>query len=414
MNGATQMRLRGSVALGAVCAMTLAVSGCGSDSDGGGGAAGSGSGPVKIGLITSLSGSTAAAFSPSVKAVDARLKAYKDAGGKCSNLDFQVTTADDTSSPAGTLAAAQKLVQQNKSVAILEVSSFFYGATQFATTAGKKVPFFGGAFDGAPAWNNTDNNLFGVLPPLDFSKAYSVAGDYAKSQGGTKVAAISYDSPAAKEGMEATLRSTDAAGLSRGYINEGVPFGSTDVGAIVLGIINSKSDVVQFGTNPETSFAVMAGLKQANYKVKALVSPTGYGADLLQSPTAVQAAQGLSFTAAWKPTELKTPQTEQMTTALKKYAGSTSGIPGFGQAMGWFTADLLLHSLELNNCDASQDKIIAGLRKDKTWDGDSLLPAARDFSTGSPDSQCSYYVKLEGNGFVPEKDASPLCGNIIG
>ncbi len=215
MDGATQMRLRGSVALGAVCAMTLSVSGCGGDSGGGGGSAGSSSGPVKIGLITSLSGSTAASFSPSVKAVDARLKAYQDAGGKCASRQFEVTTADDTSSPAGTLAAAQKLVQQDKSFAILEVSSFFYGASQFATTAGKKVPFFGGAFDGSPGWNKVDNNLFGVLPPLDFSKTYATAGQYAKSLGGTKVAAVAYDSPSAKEGMESTLRSTDAAGLAR-------------------------------------------------------------------------------------------------------------------------------------------------------------------------------------------------------
>ena len=405
------MRVRGSVALGALCAMTLAVSACGDDAADAGG---SDSGPIKVGIITPISGNSGGTFGSAVGGADARLKAYEEEGGTCAGRGFELVEADDVSSAQGALTAAQKLVQQDKVFALLETSPFFYGASQFATTAGKAVPVFGGGFDGAPEWNRTDHNLFSVIPSPNWDKTYSTAGDYAKAKGGTRVAGIAYDSPSSQKGMQATLRSTDAAGLARGYVNDSIPFGTTDVGAIVLGIIESKADVIQLGVNPETSFGIVAGLKQANYPVKALISATGYGADLLESAPAVQAAQGLTFTAAWKPTEMKTPETELMAQALKTHASSESGIPGFAQAMGWFTADLFLHSLELSGCDAGQEQLIKDLRQDKTWDGNGLLPAARDFSTTESTQSCSYFVVLEGKGFVPEPDAAPLCGGLVG
>jgi len=404
------MRIKGSVALSAFCATALAVTACGSSSSGADGGAG---GPLKVGIITPMSGNSGGTFGVAVGAAQARLDAYAGGDGACANQEIELVEADDTSSAQGALAAARKLIQQDQVDAVLETSPFFYGATGFVTTTGKDVPVYGGGFDGAQEWADPDNNLFSVIDTPNWDRTYATAGEYARSKGGTVVAGVAYDSPSAQQGMQATLRSTDAAGLARGYVNDSVTFGSTDVGPIVLGIINSGADIVQLGVNPETSFGIAAGLKQAGYEVKALISPTGYGNDLLQSEPAVQAGQGITFTAAWQPTEMHTEQTEAMAQALKEFAGSESGIPGFAEAMGWLTADLFLHSLELRGCAASGPELISDLRADNSWDAEGLLPQVRDFASTDTETSCAYYTVLDGDSFVPEPDATPLCGGLV-
>ncbi|SHM64109.1 ABC transporter substrate-binding protein [Cryptosporangium aurantiacum] len=402
------MRGRGIAAIGAACAVALVVAACG---DGGGSSTPGDT--VKVGILTSLSGPNSAAFKGTVSGAEARLAAYEEDGGKCADKKFETVKADDQSNAQGALTASQKLIQQDKVYTVLAVSSFFYGATPYLTTAAKGTPIIGGGFDGAKEWQNTKNNLFPAIPVPNYSKTYTTAGDYLKSVGGTKVAGVAYESPSSQQGLEASLRSAEQAGLKRGYVNTTVPFGSTDVGAIVLGIIQSKSDVVQFGINPDTSFAIVAGLKQAGYTPKAVVSATGYGNDLLESAPAVQAGQGVTFTTGWAPNELKNEGTERMSKALKDHAGSKSGIPGFAQTMGWMTADIFLHGLEVAGCDADQAKFISDLRADKTWDADGLYPSPRDFTTIEADEQCQYFLKLEGSAFVPEPKASPLCGKVV-
>jgi ABC-type branched-subunit amino acid transport system substrate-binding protein len=403
------MRSRRVAAIGAICAVALAVSACGNSSSG----SDESTGTLKIGVMTSLSGSASAAFAGTVSGVKARIAAYQEDKGKCSSRTIQVTTGDDQSSAQGALAATQKFIQQDKVFSILEDSAFFFGAAPYATTAGKGTPIIGGAFDGATQWNNTKNNLLpsGIVP--DYSKVYATTGEYLKAAGGTKVAGIAYVSPASQAGLEASLKSAEAAGLKRGYVNTSVAFGSTDVGAIVLGIIHSGADVITLGINPDTAFAIVAGLKQAGYKTKAIVSPTGYGADLLESAPAVQAGQGVTFATSWTPSEIPNAATERMTKALKAHANSKSGIPGFAQAMGWLSADLLIHGLEKAGCNASQAKFLSTVRADKTWNAGGLYPTMRDFTQASPAKQCSYFLKLTGSAFVPEPNASPLCGGVV-
>ena len=405
------MRARGIAALGAVCAIAVGVSACGGSS---GTATGSGSSTIKIGVMTSLGGSASSSFAASVSGVNARLAAYKANGGKCADKTFDVIKADDQSSPQGALAATQKLIQQDKVYAMIEVSSFFFGASQFATTAGKGTPIIGGAFDAAKQWNSTDNNLLPSAPVSDFTKTYSTTGSYLKSVGGSTVAAVSYESPSAQAALEGALKSTDAAGLKRGYVNTSVPFGSTDVGAIVLGIIRSKADTLELFITPDTSFAIVAGLRQAGYTMKAIVSATGYGADLLDSAPAVQAGQGVVFSIGYAPSELKNAGTDAMTAAFKKYAGSKSGIPGFSQANAWLSTDLFLHGLDAAGCDASQAKFLSTTRADKTWTADGLYATPRDFTVSPSAEQCLYFVRLKGQDFVPEPNAVPLCGGPIG
>jgi ABC-type branched-subunit amino acid transport system substrate-binding protein len=411
------MRSRTTAVLGTACAVALVLSACGSDdeeSGGGGGGGGGGSSTLQVGLLTSLSGPGAGAAQDSVRGAEARFAAYEAAGEGCAtDVDFEIVEADDTTSAQGALSGVQKLVQQDDVFGVITVSAFFYGASPFMTTQGSTVPVFGGAWDGAPEWSSTDDNLFNSAPVPNYDVVYDQAGEFFKSQGATKVAGVAVQSPSSQDGLENGLQSMDAAGLERAYVNDSVPFGSTDVGAIVLGIIDSGADAVYTTLNFDTSLAIVAGLKQADYPVKIFYSPTGYGADLLQSEPAVQAGQGVVFGTSFTPVELDTPATQELSSALTEYTDNESGIPGFYESQGWFGADLLLYGLEQAGCDATQEDVVAALQSDEDWDANGLYPRPIPQTTVDYEEQCSFYLTLEGEAFLPIEGADPFCGTPV-
>ncbi len=417
------MRSRSRVALALACTAALVLSACGSDDEddggGGGGEGAGGGGPIELGFLTSLSGPAAVSFGGVQEGAEARLAAYAEEGRECSDADFEVVMADDTSSPQGALAAAQMLVQQEEVYAVLPVSARFFGAGDFAG-AQADTPFVGVSIDGGAQWQDADfRNLFSAIGTIDYEKVATTHGEYFQSVGGTRIAAVSVDSPSSAGAAEAAVAGAESLGLERGYLNTTVPPGSTDVGTIVLGIQESGADVLFLPVNPDTGFAIVAGLKQAGVEMKSIVLVSGYGADLLASGPAVQAAQGVSFQNVWAPTELDTEATQFQSEALREFAGSESGIPSFSQGMAWLATDLFLHGLELAGCDASQQEYMDTLREDDTFDGGGLLGAAIDFAqvgdiaSGNGPGNCFYVVTLEGENFVPEPDGSPVCGELV-
>ncbi|TDC91582.1 ABC transporter substrate-binding protein [Actinomadura sp. 7K507] len=399
-------------AVGAAGVLLLAAAACGGES-------GADTSSAKIGVLTSLSGSASAGFTGIQDGVKARLAAYKEEPGACER-DFEVVMADDTSTPQGALSATQKLVRQDKVFAVLPNSSFFFGAGQYAGTQAKETPFVGAGFDGGKQWLNEDyRNLFNALGSTDYEKVASTMGDYWKSLGGTKAATVSFDTASSSGAALASVQSAEHAGLKRGYVNVKVPFGSKDVGSIVLGIKNSGADVLYLPVTPETAFAIAGGLKRAGVEMKSVLLATGYGADLLKSEPAVQAAQGLNFVSPAAPVEVPTAGGKAMSEGLQKHAGSTSSLPSFSQSLGWQTTDLLLHGLKKAGCDATQEQLIDALRKSKDWDAGGLHPKPIDFSqygtvAGSHGAgNCFYVTTLRGKRFVPDPKAKPACGTLL-
>ncbi len=407
------MRRFGAIVAG-LCSVALLVSACG-----GGAGANNPNGPVKIGVLTSLSGNSVAHWAQTESGVKARLAAYKAAAGKCSGRQFDVVMADDQSTPQGALTATQRLVQQDQVYAVLPESSFFFGAGQYAGTQAASTPFLGGAFDGGPQWFDPRfKNLFPAMSGTDWGSAATTLGDYWKKLGGTKVAVVGYNVPSSSKAAEGAAVSAEHAGLARGYVNERLQVGATDVGATVLGIKDSGADVLYAPINSDTAFALVTGLHQAGVQLKSVLLATGYGSELLDSPPSIGPAQGVGFMTSYAPVELNTDATKAWAAALQKYAGAPNGIPSFSQAVGWLSADLLLHGLEKAGCTASQKQLISALRPDKTWTAGGLFTEPADFehpgsySVGGP-GDCTFVTILRGTTFVPDPNASPVCGQQI-
>jgi ABC-type branched-subunit amino acid transport system substrate-binding protein len=351
--------------------------------------------------------------------MNARLEAYKAAGGECADTDFEIVRGDDTSSPQGALAAAQKLVQQDDVYAVLPITPFLPAAASYLATQASDTPVLGVSFDASPQWlDESATNFFSASGSIDTALVSSTFGDYWTAIGGTKVAVVSPE--AGGVAAKAAVQSGVEAGLEEGYTNYTLPIGGTDVGAIVLGIKDSGADVAYLSATVDTGFAIVAGLRQAGVEMKSILLPTGYGADLLASEPARQAAQGVSFLTTTPPTELETEASQFQADALREYAGSETGISSFSQNQGWLAADLFLYGLEAAGCDASQADFIETLRSSTTWDASGLYQESVDFSelgnlpnVNSP-GNCFYVSTFEGDQFIPDPAASPICGEVTG
>jgi branched-chain amino acid transport system substrate-binding protein len=414
------MRKAGVVAVFATVA-TLAAA-CGGSSSGGKSGTnnnqGQSSKTIKVGILTSLTGSSAPGFTGVEKAAKARFSTSND-GGEVNGVKFTYVMADDASSPAGAAAGVRKLVQQDHVDAIIEVSPFFFGGFSVAVQSG--VPTFGTGFDGGPEWLDQKNkNLFNILGSEDYTKVADTLGKITKALGVTKMGGVGYiEAPSARMSVNAFIASSQKAGIAPGY-HTNVHFGSTDVGPVVLGIKNSKTDGFYTSTIPNTAFAVVGGLAQAGVKMKAILLATGYGGELLQSKEAVAAGNGAYFLGTAAPVELHTPATEAFQAGLAKYAGAgPTDIPGFSEYMGWIAADAVVAAYKGAGSDTSKDNVVSTFRT-ATWDGAGLYPKPIDFSTygdlgsaGMGPGNCTYVIQLKDGKFVPVQGLAPVCGDLI-
>jgi energy-coupling factor transporter ATP-binding protein EcfA2 len=108
------------LAAGAALMVVAACSSSGSGGSGSGGSPNSGS-PIKIGLITSLSG----ALAPQFAGVNSDFKARIDVANAAGGVDghkIEVSIADDAGSLQGNLTAAQSLVQSDHVLAVADES----------------------------------------------------------------------------------------------------------------------------------------------------------------------------------------------------------------------------------------------------------------------------------------------------
>jgi branched-chain amino acid transport system substrate-binding protein len=416
------MRRRTAAVISTVIVGTLALSACGSShkSGGGGGspaatktqAAGT---PIKLGVLTSLTGAAASSFNTVEKGVKARL-GLENASGGVNGHKLQYVMADDQSTGPGAVAAAQKLIQQDHVYGILENSSFFAAAAPTTTKAG--VPITGVSFDAGPEWfDKSATNIFDTYGYGNYSVVMDTYGKYFKSIGATKVGAIGYGvSPSSEMAAKESVQSAVAVGLKAGYLDNSLAFGSTDVGPIIQKIKQSGTDALYLPVVQSTAYAIAKGLKQAGVKLKSVILATGYGQEALDDPATKAASDGLDFSTIISPVESNTPGTQRLVNALKQYAG-VNGIPTFGEYIGWLTADLFIAGLKTAGAGASSAQFITKLRT-STWDGAGLetptnFADIQPTAGGLDQGGCINIIRLHGDKFVSQPGANPICGKVI-
>jgi branched-chain amino acid transport system substrate-binding protein len=401
-----------SLALGA-CSSSSKSSGSTGNSGGSGGTASGGSAPtggtIKVGVITDSTGVAASGYVTTEKGIKAYVNGVNADGG-INGQKLAYVMGDSTSTPAGALTAAQKLVQSDKVFAIISVTSDLFGAEPYLLKQG--IPVVGTGFDG-PEWEVQSNtNMFDAEGPSDPSTVYTTNALVMKSLGATKCGSLGYkDSPSASKSAVASVKSCTNGGLKADDASL-VSFGSTDMAPTALKMKQDGVDGVTLGVVPNTAFALAAELRQQGVNPKAFLMLTGYGGDLLSSSAAVTAAQGFEFSSTGQPVESNTPATQKLVKNLAT-AGETQ-TPTFAEQTGYISMTAFAAGLKAAGNNPTKASFMTAMRAVKSFDAEGLLsPESIDFSSYAPTKSCEWVVQLEGKKFVPLKD-SPFCGTKVG
>lgn len=392
----------------ALLALTMIGAACGSSKSSG---TKGGSLTYTVGLLTDLTGPAAATEIDTPKGVQAGIGVAAAEG-----YHIKMVVADTTTSPAGALTAAQKLVDQDHVFAVLASSALTFVAASYL--ASKGVPVIGTNQDG-PEWLTKDN-MFSVTGYQDFTKVFTNFGQFLKKEGATTVGTVGTGiSPSSSESAKAAAVSAQVAGLKVGYVNANLPYGTTNVMPMAISMKANGVDALAPEIDQVTAFSLIGALRNEGDNPKVALLATGYGGDLLNGgPGAEAAAKGLFFQTAWEPVEVHSAATQKFVHALKTYAGWTS-LPTYGEYIGYLSIDGFVTGLKAAGSNPTQASLIKAMQGITNYTGAGLYgghtisfaPASRGQTFGAGD--CLWISQFDGTAFHPVAGADPLCGSVI-
>jgi branched-chain amino acid transport system substrate-binding protein len=366
---------------------------------------------ITIGVLTDLTGPGAnisSTFPQGIKA-GIGLAAAED------GIKIKFVTADTTTSPAGVLSAAQRLVTEDHVYAVVASSVLFFAAAPYL--ASHNIPVFGPAADGNE-WITTPS-MFSILGYQDYTKVFTMFGDFYKSRGVTSIGVVGYSiEPSSKESAEDVGASAKHAGLKVGYENYNFPLGSTNVGPAVLAMKSAGINGLNTSIVTNSNLAIVTGLNQQGVHVVNVLA-TGYGGDLIQGgPGATTQAQGSYFITGAQPVELNTPATQKFQSALKTYAGVT-GDPTFSEYNGYLAISALAAGLKAGGTNQTQTQLIntmlnlQGFDGEGLWGGHKLSFAMAQRGNMASVDNCIWFEHYVGSTFIPVPGFSPICGSLV-
>lgn len=365
---------------------------------------------ITVGVLTDLTGPGANISSTFPQGVKAGIGlAAKD------GIHIKYVTADTTTTPAGVLAAAQRLVEEDHVYAVIASSVLFFAAAKFLSQRG--IPVFGPGADGNE-WITTPN-LFSIIGYQDYTKVYTMFGDFYKAHGVTRLGVVGYGiEPSSKESAEDVAASARHAGIQVTYQNYSFPLGGTNVGPVVLAMKAANVNGINTSIVTNSNLAIVTGLNQQGiHPVNVLA--TGYGGDLVMGgPGAKQQAQGSYFITGAEPVELHTPATQEFQNALKTYAGWT-GDPTFSEYNGYLAIAALEAGLKAGGVNQTQSQLINTMLSLKgfdgrgLWGGHTLSFAMDQRGTIASIDNCIWFEHYVGSSFIPVPGFDPICGQTI-
>ncbi|MEV7506771.1 ABC transporter substrate-binding protein [Streptomyces sp. NPDC091201] len=400
--------------LAAAAAALALVSACNSASTNGASAGGPGGASgisrgvsadsIKVGGIVSMT--SAGGYSKKDTDLGARaryLRANAEGGVHGRRIDY-LGAEDDGQDPAKNLAAARKLVQQDKVFAVSPMSSVTFSGADFLEQ--EKVPTFG----------------WGTLPSFCGPRhIYGFNGCLVPSPGGTlnqtwpegiaqvlggasgrSVAIIANDSDAGKFGIRTFQQGFASAGFRVAYAKASVPATAvpSDWSAYVKEILAADG-----GKAPDAVISVMqtpgniglfTALKRSGYQ-GLLSDPTDYDPGLLAKDATRQALDGVYVLLQFQPFESADPKMAQFKADIKAASGGQDVPLNMHMLTGYMSADLFLSIAHEAGKDLTVESFQAaaqGFSDTGTLVGDRALPKGQKDSFG-----CGALVRLSNGAY---------------
>ncbi|MEV0091008.1 ABC transporter substrate-binding protein [Streptomyces sp. NPDC050738] len=305
---------------------------------------------IKVGGIVSMT--TASGYSKKDTDLGAKaryLRANAEGGINGRKIDY-LGAEDDGQDPSKNLAAARKLVQQDKVFAVAPMSSITFAGSDFLDQ--QKVPTFG--WGTLPSFCGPKHiyGFNGCLVPMPGGTLNQTWPEgLSKVLGGAKgksVALIANDSDAGKFGVRTFVQGFKAAGFKVGYAKAAVPATTlpSDWSAYTKEILRSGAggkapDAVVSVMQTPYNIGLFTALKRAGYK-GVISDPTDYDPGLLAKDATKQALDGVQVLLQFEPFESTAPAMQQFKDDIKKAAGGKDVPLNMHMMTGYMSADLFL------------------------------------------------------------------------
>ncbi|WP_230722074.1 ABC transporter substrate-binding protein [Martelella mediterranea] len=302
--------------------------------------------PVKVGLITTLSGGGA---SIGVDSRDGFMLALKQAGDAAS--DVEVVTEDDQRKPDVAVQIADKMIQSDKVDVLTGIvwSNLAMAVVPSAVAQGK----FYLSTNAAPsqlAGAGCNPKYFAVSYQND--NLHEAAGAYASKQGIEKVFIMAPNYPAGKDSLTGFKRFYDGDVVKEVYTQ----LGASDYAAEIAQIRDSDADAVFFFLPGGMGISFMKQYAESGVD-KPLIGPAfSFSQDIL--PAMGEAALGAMNTSDWSP-DLDNDANK---TFVEGFEAEYGRLPSLYAAQSYDTANLLLSAMakaDVADADAFREALAA-------------------------------------------------------
>ncbi|AYV30759.1 hypothetical protein EES41_28945 [Streptomyces sp. ADI95-16] len=371
---------------------------------------------IKVGGIVSMT--SASGYSKKDTDLGARaryLRANAEGGINGRTIDY-VGAEDDGQDPGKNLAAARKLVQQDKVFAVAPMSSVTFSGADFLEQ--EKVPTFGWgtlpSFCG-PRYVYGFNGCLVPSPGGTLNQTWPEGiGQVLGGAKGKSVAIIANDSDAGKFGIRTFQQGFAGAGFEVAYAKASVPATAvpSDWSAYVKDILagdgGKAPDAVVSVMQTPNNIGLFTALKRAGYR-GLLSDPTDYDPALLAKDTTRQALDGVHVLLQFEPFESANPRMDQFKADIKAASGGREVPLNMHMLTGYMSADLFV-SIALK---AGKDLTVAHFQNAAqsfsdtgTLVGDRAEPKGQKESFG-----CGALVRLKDGAYevsVPFKCYEPV------
>ena len=284
--------------------------------------------PVKVGMITTLSGGGA---SLGIDARDGFMLAMKNSG----NSDVEVVVEDDQQKPDVAVQIADKMIQSDKVDVLTGIiwSNLAMAVVPSATAQGK----FYLSVNAAPsqlAGPGCNPNYFSISYQND--NLHEAAGAYANDAGYKNMFILAPNYPAGKDSLSGFKRFYEGELAGEVYTQ----LGQTDYAAEIAQIRASGADSVFFFLPGGMGIAFMKQYAQSGVDIPLIGPAFSFDQNILQAVG--DAALGVKNTANWS----KDIDNAANKAFVESYQAEYGRLPSVYASYGYDTANLLLSAMD--------------------------------------------------------------------
>jgi len=366
---------------------------------------------IKLGSIVSTSGA-GAQVADALPGIQARI-AMANETNELGKRKITLVQEDDAGDPARNLAAAQKLVEQDKVFMLVPNTLAISSAAAYLNQQG--IPVVGWQI-GQSVFGQYDNfigfqNSGTTTPDTNFS---SVHADALAREGAKKVALLGYSQAASARFINQLGKAvTNSKSMQVVYQNTDVAAGTTDFSSYADKIKQSGADSIYLGMDTTASVATINALKQAGVNYTNMNWIGGYDPRVL----AVPAVNGVTFAVEWKPFEVLQKDGSKGYVNYNKYLEEVKpgSIHNSLNSAGWLAADAAILGLKESKDCLQRKAYIKNLMNVKNYTADDFFaPITFKKEKGLP-NRCYYYATGDTTAktFVPQFDGKRICASVL-